>query len=840
MQLYINGEKRQVDGVSRLHELLAHFKVRPAAVVTEHNQKVVAPELRAEVLLQDGDTVEIVQFVGGGSDGEPPEAPVPPDKPAFENQPPAGKPASENQPPAGDAVPAPVKRKSNTKKAAAKPRKKTDGEASKKPARKGTVRYLVVVESPAKAKTINKFLGNEYQVEASLGHVRDLPKSKMGIDIEHGFEPHYIVLRKAQKTVTHLRKQARSKDAVFLAPDPDREGEAISWHLAHIFREDSPDKKIARVVFNEITKEAVQESFRHPRDISMNVVDAQQARRVLDRVVGYELSPLLWNKVGRGLSAGRVQSVALRLIVEREREIRKFVPEEYWTLDAKLSSNRSKPAKIFGAHLDKIDGQKPELKTGEETQAVRSDLEKAVFVVESVDKSERRRKPQAPYTTSKLQQESFSRLGFSAVKTMRTAQHLYEGVELGDEGTIGLITYMRTDSVNVAESARTEAAEYIGKKFGKNFLPEKPPVYKAKKGAQEAHEAIRPSSAYREPEKIRAFLNDDEFKLYSLIWRKFMASQMAPAVDEQLSVVIAAGKRYQFKSTGRRNLFPGFSVVYEEVRAPEPESRAPGAADGEAVETGGFEEIPELTAGEALELHELLGEQHFTKPPARFNDASLVKILEEKGIGRPSTYAPTLGTLLERDYAMRQSGALHPTELGETVVGLLIEHFPQVMDIQFTAQMEDKLDQVEEGTVAWKKVIEDFYGPFKKNIDAAHETMKNVRREAVPTQFVCDICGKTLLERWGRFGKFLACSGFPECKYTRPLPTGFRCPQEGCGGDLVKRKSRVGRIFYGCSRYPQCTFISNKLPKPDDAPETPGAAPEGTPAPSPAPETPKP
>nr|MBP9866287.1 type I DNA topoisomerase [Candidatus Omnitrophota bacterium] len=672
-RIYINGDLREIAAGLTLDQLLTHLKVRPASVVTEHNEKVILPPERSGCLLQEEDRVEIVHFVGGGSSLDQPSA--------SEPEPASAEPeASQKKSAKAAKKPAAKKKSKAVKKTAA-----DETEPAKaKPRRRGGARYLVIVESPAKAKTINKFLGSDYKVEASYGHVRDLPKSKMGIDIEHGFEPHYIIMRKAQKNVTRLKKEARYVEGIFLAPDPDREGEAISWHLAHIFREDDPAKPISRVVFNEITKEAVQESFRNPRGIEMHLVDAQQARRVLDRVVGYQLSPLLWKKVGRGLSAGRVQSVALRLIVEREREIRKFVPDEYWTMDARLSSKRPAEAKkIFTAKLDRIDNQKADLKNGKDSEEIRQELLKQTFQVADVDKSERRRKPQAPYTTSKLQQEAFSRLGFSAIKTMRTAQKLYEGVDLGGEGTVGLITYMRTDSVYIAESARKEAADFIMERYGRDFMPDKPPVYKAKKGAQEAHEAVRPSSAFREPDKIRAFLSDEEYKLYALIWKKFMASQMSSAVDEQLTVTIQAGTRFLLKTTGRRNLFPGFSVLYLETK-PENEG-SENAAEGPGLETDKeavLAEMPELEKGEILHLHEMLAEQHFTKPPARFNDASFVKILEEKGIGRPSTYAPTLFTLLGRDYVQRQSSALIPTEFGETVVDLLIEHFPQVMDVQ--------------------------------------------------------------------------------------------------------------------------------------------------------------
>lgn len=679
---------------------------------------------------------------------------------------------------------------------------------------------LVIVESPAKAKTINKFLGGDYQVEASMGHVRDLPKSKMGVDPENNFTPQYITIRKALKTVKHLKKQAEGKEGIYLAPDPDREGEAISWHLEHIFNENGEKVPVYRVVFNEITKEAVREAFEHPRQIKKNLVDAQQARRILDRIVGYELSPLLWRKVGRGLSAGRVQSVALRLIVEREREIKNFVPQEYWSLVAKLSSEKeANQGKIFSAKLFKIGKDKAELKTKEETESIRQALLNVPFQVEKVDRRERSRKPQAPYTTSKIQQEAFTRLGFSASKTMRVAQRLYEGMEVGEEGSVGLITYMRTDSVNVAVSAQKEAAGYIEKKFGAKFLPSEPPVYRSKRGAQEAHEAIRPTSVKRDPEAIKSFLDADEFKLYELIWRKFVASQMAPAVDEQISISIVAKEKYFFKATGRRNLFPGFTAVLEEIKqAPVKKKEAANEEEEEDEEEEGQEdfELPNLEAGEVLKLHELVGNQHFTKPPPRYNDASLVRTLEENGIGRPSTYAPTIYTIVSREYVQRDRGALVPAELGEIVADLLVQHFPKVMDVEFTATMEEELDKVEDGELDWVKVLRDFYGPFHALLTTAKEEMKNFRREVVQTDYVCDVCGKNLVIKWGRFGKFLACPGFPECKYTRSLPTGYFCPEPGCGGELVKRKSKQRRTFYGCSNYPKCSHITNKLPKKQD------------------------
>lgn len=671
---------------------------------------------------------------------------------------------------------------------------------------------LVIVESPTKAKTLNRFLGSDYQVEASMGHVRDLPKSKMGIDMQDNFKPNYIVMTKAKKTVSKIKKEAKGKEGIYLAPDPDREGEAISWHLSEILREVA-EGKIHRVTFNEITPEAVREAFVHPREIDDRLVNAQQARRILDRIVGYELSPLLWRKVGKGLSAGRVQSVALRLIVEREREIRAFVPKEYWQIQARLSSEKSgEENKIFQAKLERIGEKKVDIGNQEEAEKIRSEIEKLPFRVAKVEKRERQRKPQAPYTTSRLQQEAYTRLGFTAAKTMQVAQKLYEGVDLGSQETVGLITYMRTDSVNVAAYAQNEAIKWVKEKYGPSYLPEKPPVYKSKKGAQEAHEAIRPSSVFRTPEKMRDFLGEDEFRLYELIWRKFVSSQMVPAVDEQTSVTITAGESYFFKAVGTRNLFPGFSIVFEAPAKSTKESpEKENSQEEEEEETE--QEFPSLQEGESLRLHELLKSQHFTKPPARFNDASLVRTLEERGIGRPSTYAPTIYTLLDRGYAQRQGGALCPTGLAEIVVDLLVEHFPQILDVQFTAQMEEELDKIEEGELEWHGVLRDFYGPFLKALEEARVKMKNVRREVTPTDQVCDICGKQMVIRWGRFGQFMACSGFPDCRYTKSMPTGFRCPEPNCNGDLVKRQSKKRQTFYGCSNYPKCTYVTRRLPK---------------------------
>ena len=806
MKLLINGENRTVQDVKTLRTLLQSLDINPNGVVIEHNQNVVSRQKLEEVLLKEGDQVEIVHFVGGGEE-IPSEikAPVPAE---TSTETPSAKPKTKK------AAPKKLKKITENGSVAVKRVRKPkagDGPTSK-------ARNLVIVESPAKAKTINKFLGDDYQVEASFGHVRDLPKSKMGVEIQKDFEPKYIVINKARKTVTHLKKQAKGKTNIFLAPDPDREGEAISWHLHHIFLEDQNPAIVRRVVFNEITKEAIKEAFKHPRDIKMNLVDAQQARRILDRIVGYELSPLLWKKVGRGLSAGRVQSVALRLIVEREREVRAFVPQEYWSLEAKVLSEKPENAnKPFIVKLDKIGNEKAELKDRETTEKIKEEVSKTPLKIEKVDKRERTRNPQAPYTTSKLQQEGFTRLGFPAAKTMRVAQKLYEGIELGAEGTVGLITYMRTDSVNISVAAQIEAADYIRQKFGDKFLPPKPPIYKSKKNAQEAHEAVRPSSAKREPETIRGYLTDEEFKLYDLIWKKFVSSQMVPAVDENIAVSISAGEKYTFKANGRRNIFAGFGIVFGLVPPP----AASETKDDKDSKDDGPEdavlELPQLEVGEILKVIEVLGNQHFTKPPARFNDASIVKTLEELGIGRPSTYAPTIFTLLYREYVLRKGSALQASELGETVVDLLVEHFPKVLDVQFTATMEGELDKIEEGELQWQTVIADFYKPFEADVLVARENMKNMKQDPIPTEHPCPVCGKIMVIKWGRFGKFMACSGFPECKTARPIPLGVKCPEPNCGGDLVKRLSKKRRVFYGCSNYPTCTHISNKLPQPSDA-----------------------
>lgn len=668
---------------------------------------------------------------------------------------------------------------------------------------------LVIVESPAKSKTINKYLGPNYEVTASMGHVIDLPKSKMGIDIENNFEPKYIVVKDKKKTLSELKKKAKNKKEIFLACDPDREGEAISWHLQNQL---GKGKKVSRVVFNEITKAAVLEAFKHPKNVNMNLVSAQQARRVLDRLVGYSLSPLLWQKVGRGLSAGRVQSVALRLIVDREREIKAFVPEEYWTIEADLKKKKGDP-KQFVAKLEKKNDEKIEVKEGKSAQAIYDSLQGVSYTVKDIRTQKKRRNPYPPFTTSKLQQGAYNVLRFPAAKTMRVAQTLYEGVEIGDEGTVGLITYMRTDSVRVAESAIKEARDYILETYGKEYLPSNPNFYRGKKNAQEAHEAIRPSSVARDPKSIEQYLTPDQFKLYSLIWQQMLSSQMTPAQVSQDSIDIQAGD-YIFKATGSRIEFQGYLAV-----------RGREEEDDESP-------LPALTVGEGLDLVKLENHQHFTKPPARFTDASLVKALEEKGIGRPSTYAPIISTITDRDYVRREGGSLLPSELGMLVTDLLVKYFDKVMDFEFTANMEEELDRVEDGQKEWVDVVRQFYGVFSGQMEFAKTTMQTVKKENEPTDEICDKCQKPMVIKWGRRGRFISCSGWPECKNAKSISTDVVCPQ--CTqGKLVQRraKSGRGRSFYGCTRYPECTFIVNRLPKAgDDKKPSENATSNGTPA----------
>ncbi len=676
---------------------------------------------------------------------------------------------------------------------------------------------LVIVESPAKANTINKILGKNFVVLSSMGHVMDLPGSVMGIDVKNNFKAQYITIPKKKKAISTLKKEAQKKAEIFLATDPDREGEAISWHLYNLL---GKKKNIRRVVFHEITKDAIKEAFKHPGKVDMDKVDAQQARRILDRLVGYSISPLVWRKVGRGLSAGRVQSVAVRLIVERENKIRAFISQEYWEVQAELEKKDrdarftpldSKPHGIeniqrgkhltgFTAKLDKVEEKKAELKKKEEADSIVDELKKEEFIVTNVQKKEKKKYAQPPFTTSKLQQEGFYKLRFTASKTMRTAQQLYEGLEIGEEGNVGLITYMRTDAVRISKGSTDSARDYILKKYGKEYMPAAPNKFKSRKSAQEAHEAIRPTLPLREPGSLEKYLTPDQYKLYTLIWNRFISSQMTPAVFSVVSVEIKAG-RYIFKAQGSQKIFAGFSVVYEE--------------DGEKKE--GEKLIPPLAVDEKLNLLKLTPSRHFTKPPARFSEASLVKALEEYGIGRPSTYAPIIYTIVARNYVKRKEGYMHPSELGMVVTDLLIKNFADILDFEFTAKMEEELDEVEEGKKKRLEVLKDFYGPFEKDLSFAKANMRKVKGEEVVTSEICDTCGKPMVIKWGRLGRFLSCSDFPKCRFAKSLPTKVKCPEPGCGGMLVERRSKKrGRHFYGCSNYPTCRYITRKLPTPTD------------------------
>ena len=783
---------------------------------------------------------------------------------------------------------------------------------------------LVIVESPAKAKTIQKYLGKGFTVEASLGHVKDLPKSTLGVDIDNEFETEYIVIPGKEKVLAKLKKLALSADNIYLAPDPDREGEAIAWHLAEELGEennkgkkkkkkkdgDEPDR-IRRVTFNEITKRAVQEAFEHPRDIDQNLVDAQQARRVLDRLVGYQVSPLLWDKVRRGLSAGRVQTVALRLIVEREREIKAFQKVEYWTIDAHLAGPKP-PA--FDARFVGKGEEKVEVNNGEDAEKIRAALEKADWVVRTVDRKERRRNATPPFTTSKLQQDSSRKLRFSVKRTMMIAQRLYEGVELGEEGSVGLITYMRTDSTRVSNEALAEVREYITSQYGKDYLPETANVYKEKKAAQAAHEAIRPTSAMRHPDQIKQYLKEDEFKVYKLIWQRFVASQITPAVFDQTTVDIDAksgAETFWFRVTGSVLKFDGFLKVYEEAKDAKDE-------DDEELK----HKLPALEPGQKLTLRELKPEQHFTEPPPRYNEASLVKELEERGIGRPSTYSAILSTIQERQYVQKLGGKFSPTEIGLVVTDLLVENFRDIFDIEYTARLEEELDGIEEGKETWTDALAGFYKRFAKDLKYAEKHMENVKRMEKPTDEKCERCGSPLVIKWGkhgsfyacssydkenpescnftkenpinlpdldsadvqettqeeycencgrvmvlkrgRFGQFMACTGYPDCKTTRRLDQGKKVPDipldelcPKCGrnmmirhgrfgeftacsgypeckyvkqnyigvkcplckdGDLVEKKARKGNTFYGCGNYPKCKFTSAGKPLDEKCP----------------------
>ncbi|MBN1914193.1 MAG: type I DNA topoisomerase [Candidatus Omnitrophica bacterium] len=647
---------------------------------------------------------------------------------------------------------------------------------------------LVIVESPTKAKTIGRILGENFTVVSSMGHLIDLPEKKLGVDIDKDFKPQFVIIPGRTRLLATLKKEARANDKIFIATDPDREGEAIGWRIKERILK---DKKVLRVVFHEITPQAVEEAFKHPRDFDLKMIDAQVGRRVLDRVVGYFLSPLLWKKIVRGLSAGRVQSVALRLIIERERQIQKFIPQEYWEIEAELK----KADAPFKAKLNKIEGKKAQIRNKEESDAITGDLEGKPFKVIEIKKTEKKRNADPPFITSTLQQEAFNKLRFNAAKTMLLAQQLYEGIDIGHDNPVGLITYMRTDSTHVAPQAIKEVRDLVVKKFGKDYLPKEPNTYKLKKHAQAAHEAIRPSFISRSPESLKDFLNPDQYELYELIYLRFLASQMNPARYLITSVDIQADK-YLFGASGSTLVFEGFSIIYKEKDAQEEEKEEKNS-------------IPSLEKDEILDLIRLSPSQHFTKPPARFSDSSLVKILEEEGIGRPSTYAPTIQTIVARDYVRRIKGYFHPTELGFKVCDMLVEYFPKVMDVKFTALMEEELDEVEEGAIDRLKVLHDFYPSFKANLDFAQQ---NIKKEVIQTDEVCQMCGKPMIIKWGRKGKFLSCSDYPKCKFAKSITTGVKCPQEGCGGELIERRSRRGS-FYGCSNYPKCTFIAKDLPE---------------------------
>lgn len=658
---------------------------------------------------------------------------------------------------------------------------------------------LVIVESPAKAKTIEKYLGRKYMVRASMGHLRDLPKSQFGIDVDNEFEPKYINIRGKGDLIKALKKDAKNADKVYLASDPDREGEAIAWHLSYILGLNPEDD--CRIVFNEITKPAIQDAVKHPRAINIDQVDAQQARRMLDRIVGYKLSPLLWRKVRKGLSAGRVQSVTVKLICDREKEIQAFDSVEYWTVGLKLRKEKSA---MFDAELTHVDGEKLELHNEQETNALLADFSKQELTVAAVKKSERRRKPAAPFTTSSLQQDAARKLGFTSRKTMMLAQQLYEGIELGRHGATGLITYMRTDSTRLSDLAQNEARTYISEQFGEEYIPVKPNVYAAGKKAQDAHEAIRPTDVNLTPDALEKFLSKDQWKLYTLIWQRFTASQMTPAVYDTMSISIKAGERYMVRAAGSKLKFAGFTAVYAGADATKKEKDVV---------------LPELAAGDVLTTAKTLPQQHFTEPPPRYNDASLVKTLEEKEIGRPSTYAPIIETIQARGYVQRIDKHFQPTELGFVVVDMLEEYFKNIVDVKFTANLENELDEIAEGKVKKNNLLREFYDPFEETLEKADEAIGHVELPVEVSDVPCDLCGRMMVVKQGRFGKFLACPGFPECRNTKPLlvDTGVKCPK--CGGSIVERKTRRGRNFYGCKNYPACDYTTWDQPQQEKCPE---------------------
>ena len=654
---------------------------------------------------------------------------------------------------------------------------------------------LVIVESPAKAKTIEKFLGSKYKVVASQGHIRDLPKSKLGVDVEHGFEPSYIALRGRKEVLETIRKEAKKADKVYLATDPDREGEAISWHLAEVLKLDEKSK--CRIEFNEITSAAVKGSFKKARPINMDLVDAQQARRVLDRLVGYKISPILWAKVRKGLSAGRVQSVATRIICDREEEINEFVPKEYWTITAQLQGKKPFEAKFTNW------GDRKELHTEAETKQVLRRIDGKPFVAVEVKTGEKKRHAAPPFTTSSLQQEASRKLNFTAKRTMQVAQQLYEGVDIGKKGPVGLISYIRTDSVRISKEAQAAALAYIEANYGAEYVPAQPNVYRGRSNAQDAHEAIRPTDLKNSPKELKASLSAEQYKLYKLIYERFLSSQMSEAVLETTTAAFDVNG-VTFKSAGVRTLFAGFTVIYTEGRDDQGEKEV---------------QLPPIHEGDSFEPKTITPEQKFTQPPARYTEATLVKTLEEKGIGRPSTYAPTITTIVERGYVLREKKVLMPTELGFVVTRLMKDNFKGIVDVAFTADMEEKLDQVEEGKVPWQQVVSDFYGPFEKDLEAAGANIDKVKLPDPVSDVPCDKCGAMMVIKTGRFGKFLACPNFPECRNTKPLVEKLDVPCPKCGGDILKRHTKKGKIFYGCANYPNCDFVSWDKPVPGKCPK---------------------
>ncbi len=706
---------------------------------------------------------------------------------------------------------------------------------------------LIIVESPAKVKTLQKFLGEDYVIKASVGHVKDLPEGELGVDLKKDFQPHYLPISGKGKVIRELKKASKEVKNIYLGPDPDREGEAIAWHIAEEIGD--ADKNIYRVLFNEITKKAVLDALRHPGKLQASKYEAQQARRILDRLVGYQVSPILWEKVRRGLSAGRVQSVAVRIVCEREREIENFVSEEYWSLTATLKGKGSPIS--FDARLAKWKGKKVKMANETEALAIQKTLEAVPYSVSKIAQQEKQRHPFPPFITSRLQQEAYRKLSFYAQKTMRVAQKLYEGVDLGEIGSVGLITYMRTDSVRVSAEAIQQVREWIKVRFGDSYLPDKPNIYKSRRNAQEAHEAIRPTSIDLDPDKVKAYLDKDQRALYKLIWDRSVSSQMSSAVFLQTTIEVKADDAL-FTATGTVPIFQGFMALYVE-------------GEDNQENGNGEKKFPLLSEGEILELLGLTPKQHFTQPPYRFSEATLIKELEEKGIGRPSTYATILTTIKEKGYVRLEKGKFFPTELGCMVNDLLVVNFPDIFDIEFTAQMEENLDQIEEGQKDWVDTLKEFYTPFEKDLEMAKVSMRDVKREMIPTDAICERCGSKMVKRWGKrgyflacssypkcrytreiegngenqvetetrcekcgnpmvikngkFGRFLACSNYPSCKFTRSLDMGVPCPQEGCGGAMVERRTRKGRTFYSCTNYPTCTYALWDKPIPEKCPQ---------------------